>query len=94
MEYVQLRNKLDRWNFPKFKYSMRKLSEEEEKEMHKGTIEQLAKMGTTLKEVREFGQKLELDASPTETDGKRGNERREEIIFYQASSWIFSIIKI
>ena len=58
VEYVQLRNKLKRWNFPKFKYSMRKLSEEEEIEMHKGTVEHLAKMGTTLKEVQEFGQKL------------------------------------
>lgn len=58
VEYVLLQNKLKRWKFPKFKYSMRKLSEEEEKEMHKGTIEQLARMGTTLKEVREFGQKL------------------------------------
>lgn len=58
VEYVQLRDILKGWTFPKFKYSMRKLSEEEEMDMHKGTAEHLAKMGITLKEVQEFGKKL------------------------------------
>ena len=58
VEYVHLRNKLKKWKFPMFKYSMRKLSEEEEIEMHKGNVEHLAKMGMTMKDVQEFGQKL------------------------------------
>ena len=58
VEYVRFRDMLGAWSFPKYKYTMRMLTDEEVIEMHKGTAEQLAKMGTTLQEVQEFGQKL------------------------------------
>lgn len=58
IEYIALRDELNKWKFPQYHYKVRKLLNEEFVKSQKGIEEQLAQMGTTRKEVIEFGQKL------------------------------------
>lgn len=58
IEYVVLRDELNKWKFPQYHYKVRKMSDKEFAESQKRIEEKLAQMGTTRKEVIEFGQKL------------------------------------
>lgn len=58
IEYVALRDELNKWKFPKYHYKARRMTDEEIEKSQKAIEEKLAQMGTTRKDVIEYGQRL------------------------------------